>query len=89
MRGEHPVLQRVIGVFAGRAGEAGEPVQLAVMATEQLGECVPVAGHVGGEQISVASLARVGSPEPHRRTVTNRCGAGTSPAPSVRRRLEP
>ena len=51
--GQHGVLQRVGGVVGAAAGAAGQPVQLAVVAVEQLLERVPVTGDVRRQQLGV------------------------------------
>ena len=56
VRGEHRILQRVLGVLGGAAGQPGKPVQLPLVAVEQFGEGVAVAGDVRRQQFGVAAL---------------------------------
>lgn len=49
VRRQHRFLQRIVGIFSRHADEPGEPVELVTMTPEQLGECVRVAGHMGGQ----------------------------------------
>ncbi len=85
VRREHRVLQCVLGILGAAAGQPGEPVQLPVMAVEQLLEGVAVAGDVGRQQFGVAAFFLTflpnPAPETHGRTVTNRRIPGTSPEP--------
>ena len=53
---QHGVLQRVLGILGGAAGEPGKPVQLPVMTVEQLVEGVAFAGDVGGQQLGIAAF---------------------------------
>lgn len=54
VRAQHRVLYGVVGVLVGRAAAPGHAVELIVMAAEQLAECAPVAGGMGGEEIGIA-----------------------------------
>ena len=56
VRGEHGVLQRVFGVLGAAGGEPRKPVQLPLMAVEQLVEGVAVAGDVGCQQLGVTAF---------------------------------
>ncbi len=49
VRSEHRVLERVGRVLGVAAGEARQPVQLAVVAIEQLLECIAVPGRMCGQ----------------------------------------
>ena len=60
---------RVGGVLGAAGGPAGQPVQPAVVATEQFLECVAVAGDVGGQQLGVAANDGRAEKAEHGRTV--------------------
>ena len=75
VRGEHGVLQGVVGVFGAARRPPGQPVQVAVVAADQLCERIPIAGDVGGQQVGVAAGGTG-----HGRTVLTGAGLRTSPA---------
>ena len=77
-------MQRILGVLGAAAGEPRKPVQLPLMAVEQLFEGVPVARNMRVQQLGVTAfplnVSPNVSPEAHGRTVANRLPHGTSPA---------
>jgi hypothetical protein len=81
VRRDHRLLQRVLGVLGAAAAQPGDPVQLPVMAEEQLLERIAIARDVSGQQFGVATLSGTLLPNlrgAHRRTVTNDPMPGTS-----------
>jgi hypothetical protein len=72
-------LQRIFRILRAAGGEPGKPVQLPLVAVEQLVEGVAVAGDMGCQQFGVTAFPLDVSPETHGRTVTNRSLRGTSP----------
>ncbi len=73
---QHRVLQRVGGVLGIAAGHQGEPVELTLVAVEQLLEGVPVAGDVGSQQLRIgAELSALPLEGPHSRTLKGAAGA--------------
>ena len=81
VRRDHRLLQRVLGVLGAAAGQPGDPVQLPVVAEEQLLEGVAIARDVSRQQFGVATLSGTLLPNlrgAHRRTVTNDPMPGTS-----------
>jgi hypothetical protein len=70
VRGQHRVLKRIRGIVVVAAGDLSEPIQLAVMAMEQLLESVSITADVRDEQLGVRSLSIGDSLEaPHKRTL--------------------
>jgi hypothetical protein len=67
VRRQHGVLQRVFCILATAGGQPRQPVQLAVMTSEQLGESVAIAGDVGCQQLGVTALALNAAPISHGR----------------------
>ena len=53
---QHGVLQGIGGVVGVVAGHLGQPVELPVVAVEQLLEGVPITGDMCGEQLCVRSV---------------------------------
>jgi hypothetical protein len=81
VRRDHRLLQRVLGVLGAAAGQPGDPVQLPVVAEEQLLEGMAIAGDVSRQQFGVATLFATLLPNlrgAHGRTVTNDPMPGTS-----------
>ena len=58
MRGQHRVLEDILGIFGGPAIDACEPAQPSMVPPEQLLEGVSVPGHVGGQQLGVTTVSR-------------------------------
>jgi hypothetical protein len=56
MGGQHGILQCVGGIVGVATGEQRQPVQLPLMAVEQLLERIPVTGDVGSQQLGVGPL---------------------------------
>jgi hypothetical protein len=67
MRRQHGVLQRVGGVIDAAARDHGQPVELTLVAVEQLLERIAVTGDVRGEQFSVRAIDTPAGP--HSRTL--------------------
>lgn len=86
VRGEHRLLQCVIGVLSGLAAPSGQPIELSPVAAKQLSEGVTITGDMCGEQVGIATT--VGGEAGHGRTVASTGPPGTSPLCSVRRRSE-
>jgi hypothetical protein len=81
VRRDHRLLQRVLGVLGAAAAQPGDPVQLPVVAEEQLLERIAIARDVSRQQFGVATLSGRLLPNlrgAHRRTVTNDPMPGTS-----------
>jgi hypothetical protein len=81
VRRDHRLLQRVLGVLGAAAAQPGDPVQLPVVAEEQLLERIAIARDVSRQQFGVATLSGTLLPNlrgAHRRTVTNDQVPGTS-----------
>ena len=70
---DHGLLQRIFGVLGATTGQPGKPVQVPVVAVEQLLEGVAVTRDMSSQQFCVAALFC------HGRTLTNRRLPGTSP----------
>ncbi len=82
VRRDHRLLQRVFGILGAATGQPGKPVQLSVVAVEQLLEGIAVARDVSSQEFGVAALCWMFllnlARGAHGRTVTNRRIPGTS-----------